>query len=76
MALMGNAEIVAAGQQDKILSINMIRGIVTKKVRNTGFLHQAYGKFSAKWTLLNEYNLIAVTVIRISRSTPIQKLSS
>ena len=33
MALMGNAEIVAAGQQDKILSINMIRGIVTKKVR-------------------------------------------
>lgn len=33
MALMGNAEIVVAGQQDKILSINMIRGIVTKKVR-------------------------------------------
>lgn len=33
MALMGNAEIVAAGQQDKILSINMIRGIVTKKVQ-------------------------------------------
>ncbi|KAG0356532.1 poly(A)-specific ribonuclease [Podila minutissima] len=32
MALMGNAEIVAAGQQDKILSINMIRGIVTKKI--------------------------------------------
>ena len=32
MALMGNAEIVVAGQQDKILSINMIRGIVTKKV--------------------------------------------
>lgn len=34
MALMGNAEIVVAGQQDKILSVNMIRGIVTKKVRN------------------------------------------
>ncbi|KAG0202360.1 poly(A)-specific ribonuclease [Mortierella sp. GBA30] len=32
MALMGSAEIVVAGQQDKILSINMIRGIVTKKV--------------------------------------------
>lgn len=32
MALMGNAEIVVAGQQDRILSINMIRGIVTKKV--------------------------------------------
>ncbi|KAF9166067.1 poly(A)-specific ribonuclease [Mortierella sp. AD010] len=32
MALMGNAEIVVAGQQDKILTINMIRGVVTKKV--------------------------------------------
>jgi PAB-dependent poly(A)-specific ribonuclease subunit 2 len=32
IALMGSAEIVVAGQQDKILSINMIRGIVTKKV--------------------------------------------
>ncbi|KAI7828196.1 ubiquitin carboxyl-terminal hydrolase-domain-containing protein, partial [Gamsiella multidivaricata] len=32
IALMGNAEIVAAGQQDKILTINLIRGVVTKKV--------------------------------------------
>ncbi|ORZ06801.1 ubiquitin carboxyl-terminal hydrolase-domain-containing protein, partial [Lobosporangium transversale] len=32
MALMGNAEIVVAGQQDKILTINMIRGTITKTV--------------------------------------------
>jgi hypothetical protein len=32
MALMGNAEIVVAGQQDKMLSINVIRGSVMKKV--------------------------------------------
>lgn len=32
MALMSNTEVVAAGQQDKILSINIVRGIVTKKV--------------------------------------------
>lgn len=37
MALMGNAEIVVAGQQDKILSINMIRGVVTKKVLYLSF---------------------------------------
>jgi hypothetical protein len=32
MALMSNTEILAAGQQNKILSVNIVRGIVTKKV--------------------------------------------
>ncbi|KAF9583086.1 poly(A)-specific ribonuclease [Lunasporangiospora selenospora] len=32
MALMGNAEIVVAGQQDKLLAVNIIRGVITKKV--------------------------------------------
>lgn len=37
MALMGNAEVVVAGQQDKMLSINIIRGSVMKKVRMNSF---------------------------------------
>lgn len=32
MALMSNTEIVAAGQQDKVLSVNIVRGVVTRKV--------------------------------------------
>ncbi|KAG0230876.1 poly(A)-specific ribonuclease [Mortierella sp. GBA43] len=35
MALMSNTEILAAGQQNKILSVNIVRGIVTKKVEAT-----------------------------------------
>jgi PAB-dependent poly(A)-specific ribonuclease subunit 2 len=33
IALMGNAEVVVAGQQNKILTLNTIRGVVMKKVK-------------------------------------------